>query len=434
MLKETEWILRHRHIAHGAGMSAKHSILTAMVMWLGVSTALRLLMHGTGNRPIERRKMMNITKGKIEKALRIVLYGVEGIGKTTFASQMPGAVFCDTEGSTTHMDVARFDKPEKWMDIHAAIDWTMEHPDQVGTFVLDTADWAEKLCARYVCEEEPINKAGDVRGWKNIEDAGYGKGYVYMKTAFQKLLDRLTQLTDMGVNVCITAHAILKKFEQPDEMGAYDRWSLKLNEKNISPLLKEWGDMVLFANYKTDVVKTSDGKTKGKGGQKRIMYTQHSACWDAKNRFGLPDEMPFDFGGIANLFPAKGHVDPVKPEPVEPQTEEIPKPERVAPTATVEKSDKVPTPKKKGKCPPAPAELQSEDPNKNKLLDALWMNMWLAGISDPAVIRAVVAEKGYYDADVSIADYDYDFIEGCLIDAWDQVRSLAQTKANDLPF
>lgn len=380
---------------------------------------------------------MNITKGKTAKAIRVVVYGVEGIGKTTFASQMPGAVFCDTEGSTAHMDVARFDLPQKWMDIHEAIDWTMEHPDQVGTFVLDTADWAEKLCARYVCEEEPVTKSGDTRGWKNIEDAGYGKGYVYMKTAFQKLLDKLTALTEKGVNVCITAHAILKKFEQPDEMGAYDRWSLKLNEKNISPLLKEWGDMVLFANYKTDVVKTNDGKTKGRGGQKRIMYTQHNACWDAKNRFGLPDEMPFEFSSISNLFadhaPAQEvHEEPkAKPEP-QPDPDEIPKQERVAPTAKVEKTAKVP--KGKGKCPPAPVSMQSDDPSKAKLLDALWMNMWIAGIEDPQVIQAVCADKGYYDGDVQIKDYDYDFIEGVLIDAWAQVLSVALTKANDLPF
>lgn len=387
---------------------------------------------------------MNITKGKKGGALKVVIYGPEGIGKSTFASRFPGAVFCDTEGSTNHMDVARFDTPNKWMDIHEAADWALEHPDQIGTFVLDTADWAEKMCTRYVCQEEPINKMGDTRGWKSIEDAGYGKGYVMMKEAYGKLLDKLGQLPEKGVNVVITAHAILKKFEQPDEMGSYDRWSLKLNEKHISPLVKEWADMVLFANFKTDVIKTSDGKTKGRGGQKRIMYTQHSACWDAKNRFGLEDELPFDFNQIEHLFKEHAEVQEVRedpkpePEPVKEEPEILPIPAgvRVAPTAKVEKTTKVPPvgKKKSEKCPPPPESMQSEDPNKKQLLDALWMNMWMAGIEDPLFIQLVCADKGYYDKDVKVCDYDYDFIEGCLIEAWDTVRGLAISKKEDLPF
>lgn len=373
---------------------------------------------------------MNITKGKIPGALKVVVYGPEGIGKSTFAAQFPGAVFCDTEGSTTHMDVARFDPPKKWADIYEAVAWAMANPDQVGTFVLDTADWAEKLGARYVCQEEPINKSGDVRGWDSIEAPGYGKGYVYLKAAFQKLLDAMSALTEEGINVVITAHAILKKFEQPDELGSYDRWSLKLNERNIAPLVKEWADMVLFANYRTDVIKTADGKTKARGGQKRVMYTQHSACWDAKNRFGLDDELPFDFGQIAHLF--QGHPAPAKaPEtPPEPRRE---------PEATVSIVDTVPIPtgqkKAKKKAPKErPEPMKSEDPEKDRLLAAVWASMVKAEVPDPLCLMAVVADRGYYEANVFPRDYDMDFIEGCLIDAWDTVRELCQTKYNDLPF
>lgn len=366
---------------------------------------------------------MNITRGKIPGAVKVVIYGPEGIGKSTFASKFPGAVFCDTEGSTNHMDVARFDKPEKWMDIHAALDWAIEHPDQIGTFVLDTADWAEKLGTRYVCQEEEIDKKGSVRGWDSIETPGYGKGYVYLKAAFQKLLDKMTVLTEKGVNVVITAHAILKKFEQPDEMGSYDRWALKLNEKNVAPIVKEWADMVLFANYKTDVVKSQEGKMKAKGGQKRIMYTQHSACWDAKNRFGLDDEIPFDYEQIAHIV----HDHPVtEVQMIHSEPDPAPAPET--------------KPKKTRKQEPAtvtierPISMKSDDPEKDKLLDKVWRQMTEAGVPDPLVLQAVVADRGYYDADVQIKDYEIDFIEGCLIDAWDKVGELCKTRYFDLPF
>ena len=92
----------------------------------------------------------------------------------------------------------------------------------------------------------------------------------------------------------MTAHAKLSKFEQPDEMGHHDRWTVKTS-KQVAPLIREWCDMLLFANYKTIVVKDGDGKNaknKAQGGR-RVMYTTHHPCWDAKNRDGLADELAF---------------------------------------------------------------------------------------------------------------------------------------------
>ena len=93
----------------------------------------------------------------------------------------------------------------------------------------------------------------------------------------------------------------MRKFEQPDEMGAYDRWEMKLSKK-VAPLLKEWADMVLFCNYKTDVITDSNTKSKKAVGGRRVMYASHHPCWDAKNRYGLPDQMEMDFSQIARLF------------------------------------------------------------------------------------------------------------------------------------
>ena len=57
---------------------------------------------------------MQITRGKRARAQKVVIYGPEGIGKSSFASQFPDPVFIDTEGSTDNMDVARLDKPTSW--------------------------------------------------------------------------------------------------------------------------------------------------------------------------------------------------------------------------------------------------------------------------------------------------------------------------------
>jgi hypothetical protein len=249
-----------------------------------------------------------------------VVYGPEGIGKTTFASRFPAPLFIDTEGSTRHIDVARFPAPSSWQMLLSEVDEVINNPGLCKTLVIDTADWAEQLCIRHVCDSKHV--AG-------IEDIGYGKGYVYVKEEFGKLLNKLSDLRDKGVNVVVTAHAMMRKFEQPDEMGAYDRWELKLN-KQTAPLLKEWPDALLFANYRTHVVEVN-GTKKAQGG-KRVMYASHNPSWDAKNRFGLPDMMNFTYDSIRKIIEGTDAPAPAPaPAPVPvPAPAPAPKPEKKA--------------------------------------------------------------------------------------------------------
>ena len=370
---------------------------------------------------------MNITRGPKKSAIRVGIYGTEGVGKSTFASNYPGAVFIDTEGSTTHMDVARFDPPEELGDVIKQINYVISNPDRFGTLVIDTVDWLEKLIFQNVCAEKKI---------QNIEDLGYGKGYIYAKQKMQEILSMLDQVIAMGIHVVLVCHSTIRKFEQPDEMGSYDRYVLKLNEKNIAPLVKEWVDMLLFVNFKTDVVTAADGKTKkAKGGQKRIMYANHSACWDAKNRFGLPDEMPFDYEQIAELF---GEAKPVEATTAEEPEEKIEPGEPVVlPHVQPEAPAKVDTVKKvpAKKAPQErPESMKAEDPEKDKLLDKLWKLMQKDGVEDPLVLQSVVAEKEYYDISLPVRDYDSEFISDVLIEAWEQVNRMCQTKIHNLPF
>ena len=254
---------------------------------------------------------MNITSGVIPSAKKVVLYGPEGIGKSTFVSKFPGVVFIDTEGSTKTMDVSRFDAPKSWADILEAVKHVLINPTCCKTLAIDTADWAEMLCIRYTCEK------GGVKG---IEDFGYGKGYVYLMEDFKDLLDQLDKVIAAGINVVFTAHAKMRKFEQPDEMGAYDRWETKLS-KQVAPMLKEWADMVLFANYKTFVIEDDKTKSKKAQGGKRVMYTTHNPCWDAKNRYGLEDCVPFDYEQIKAIIEDGVKVKPEKKSKVEPKAD-----------------------------------------------------------------------------------------------------------------
>lgn len=241
-----------------------------------------------------------ISSGVQPSAVKVVLYGPEGIGKTTFASQFPNPLFIDTEESTKMLNVRRFDRPKTWTDVLGMVGAVVTNPALCKTLVLDTADWAERLCEQYVC----------ARGKQSsIEGFGYGKGFTMVGEEFANLLDSLTAVTTKGVNVVITAHSIIRKFERPDEAGAYDRYELKLGNKagnRCAAAVKEWCDMLLFANYK-EIVSEIGGKKKAYGGQ-RVMYTTHHPCWDAKNRFDLKDELPFDYQQIAGCILDEAHT------------------------------------------------------------------------------------------------------------------------------
>ena len=239
---------------------------------------------------------MNITTGKIAKAQRVVIYGSEGIGKSTFAAQFPNPLFIDTEGSTSNMDVTRFEKPSSWTMLQQQVDYVKTNRP-CKTLIIDTIDWAESMAIKHICD------AANVDG---IEGFGYGAGYIKLEEELGRFLNKLQDLIEIGINVVLTAHAQIKKFEQPDEMGAYDRYELKLGKKTTaktSALVKEWGDMVLFCKYKTLSVAADKQGTKFKGqGGARVICTTHRPAWDAKNRFDLPDEIPMDFGAIAHIF------------------------------------------------------------------------------------------------------------------------------------
>lgn len=342
---------------------------------------------------------MNITSGIIERPLKCILYGPEGIGKSTFASQFPDPVFIDTEGSTAHLDVRRFEGPTSYTMLLQQIKYVVQNPSVCKTLVIDTADWAEKLCKEQLLAE---------MNWDSIETPGYGKGYTILQEYWAKMLEALNEVIKAGVHVLLTAHAMMRKFEQPDEMGAYDRWELKL-EKKTAPITKEWADMVLFANYKTDVITDEKTKSKKAVGGRRVIYTTHHPAWDAKNRAGLPEEINLDFKDIAHLF-----------------TYEQPKIEsqsvNVTPNSQVETSVST---------PPTQQEIQQIQSNNipESLADLMRVNF----VTEEE-IQQVVFNKGYFPKSMPISDYDPAFIEGVLVGAWDQVFKEIEASRTGLPF
>ncbi len=233
-----------------------------------------------------------LQRGKITRPQKAVIYGPEGVGKSTLASQTPEPVFLDTEGGTHHLDVVRLDSAATWEEITAAVAQLSKAEHPFKTLVIDTADWLEKRLAEHLCRK--ANK-------DSIEDFGYGKGWVLLGEEFARFLSSLDALLGRGMHVVFLAHSTVRKFEAPDQAGSYDRFELKLS-KQAAPLLKEWADVVLFANYVTRIAEKDNGKTRAVGGKERMLFANHAAAYDAKNRHGLPDKLPFSLESLAPVF------------------------------------------------------------------------------------------------------------------------------------
>lgn len=376
---------------------------------------------------------MQIIRGKIPGAKKVVVYGPEGIGKSTFAAHFPEPLFIDTEGSTKDMDVARTESPTSWMMLMEQVRYVKNHPELCRTLVVDTADWAEMLCITQICDKN--HKA-------SIEEFGYGKGYVYVQEEFGRLLNALEEVEKAGIHVVLTAHAKMRKFEQPDELGAYDRWEMKLT-KQTAPMVKEWADMVLFANYKTFVINVDGqgvqkGKNKAQGG-KRVMYTSHHSCWDAKNRYGLPEELPFEYEAIRAVMEnqeADGKrrettaqnaaEQPVSEQEYFPEPKSSPKPEtetkRTAPVDS--KQEPVAENKQMELNLKAGTSIEPDPRIKKSLRDLMIANdicEW--------DIQNVCEAKGYVPVGTSVRDYDEvnpGIVDGLLVASWDQVYAAIQ--------
>ena len=228
---------------------------------------------------------------------RILIYGPQGIGKSTFISKSMNPVLIQTEDGLGSLDIPAYPLARSYADVMASITELATVDHNFNTVAVDSADWLEPLIWKQVALEA---------GKKSIEDIGYGKGYVLALDLWREYIGALNYLRDeKNMTVIQTAHANIKRFDNP-ETESYDRYEIKLH-KAASALMLEHSDIVMFANYYISVAKEDGGFNKKRkiavGGRDRILYTEERPAAIAKNRYGLPEEIPFDKdGGYWNVI------------------------------------------------------------------------------------------------------------------------------------
>ena len=254
-----------------------------------------------------KMSLQSISRGIVERPIKLLIYGQDGLGKSTFAAKAPAPIFIDAEDGSNNLNVDRFPVPTTWQDIIDAVRSLTTDQHDYKSLIVDTLDAIEPLCWRYVCDKATKRGKEQI---DNIEGFGYGRGYVAALDEWRVLLSALEQLwRSKGMMIILVAHSIIKPFKNP-EGDDYDRYQLKIHDK-AGGVIKEWTDINLFARVEAFAnKKRGDLKAKGISTGARVIHTRRTAAYDAKNRYDLPETLPLDWDAFAAALKARQPADP----------------------------------------------------------------------------------------------------------------------------
>ncbi len=245
-----------------------------------------------------------IEKGRQPKPPRLLIYGTEGVGKSTCAAGSPKPIFIQTEDGLDQIDCDRFPLAKRLDDVWQAIDAIAGEQHDYRTLVIDSADWLEQLIWDELCRRDNVKSIEQVAG-------GYAKGYTLALGVWRELIARLDAVRlNRKMAILLLAHSKVEKFEDP-ESSPYDRYSPRLH-KHAAALVCEWCDAVLFATrkFRTQSEDSGFGRKRttaqpiGRDGGDRVLRCIGGPTCIAKNRYAMPEEIPLSWSAIVEAIAA----------------------------------------------------------------------------------------------------------------------------------
>ena len=242
--------------------------------------------------------LSRIQRGRMSKPPRILCYGVEGIGKSTFGSQAPNPIFIQCEDGLDEIATDRFPLATSFDDVVAALTELRNQQHDYESVVIDSVDWLERLVWDKLCAEHSVASIEQVAG-------GYSKGYTLALSFWREVIDHLNALRNTrGMVVVLIAHSKVERFEDP-ESSPYDRYSPRLH-KHAAALVSEWCDAVLFATRRIRTQTEDAGFNRkrttahaiGSAGGERILRCVGGPSCVAKNRYGITEELPLSWAAF----------------------------------------------------------------------------------------------------------------------------------------
>ena len=310
----------------------------------------------------------------MNRGIKAIIYGVPGVGKTTFAAQFPAPYILDLERGAERYDVPHNSDIETFSEFRQVL---ATLPPGTGTVIIDTFDELEKMIVQHVMNRENVDSLNKIGG-------GYGRGWLAVYEQFGQVISDLDRIRiKQGMNIVLVGHSTIKHFEPADSAG-YDRYTFACYEKN-NDMLRRWSDITLFARFDSIVVE--DGQNaKVKSNGKRVAYTVSNPCWDAKSRWKLPEKILFEFSAIASIL-----TEPAKKAP------ETPVSAPVTPPPTAEPSEPATAPE----TPPLPPDAKP-GPNPNAELVENIRKLCAVSHLDEATLMQYITKRGVVPAGMQL--------------------------------
>lgn len=255
-----------------------------------------------------RNYLKEITDSRKARAPAVILYGVPGLGKTSFAASIPDVCFMidDSERGIDTLkasgcvprSIKTLPPYSDWQGVLDTLDQFAEQEHDFKWLAIDTLGGLERLCHEHVCGR---NFDGD---WSEKGFLSFHRGYEVALADWRGLLKRLDRVRDRGIRLICLAHSTVKPFHNPAG-DDYDRYFPDMHPKTWT-LTAKWADIIMFGNF---LVTVEEGK--GAGGHHRVLYTEYTAAWEAKNRHGLPFEIsmgrsgPHAWKNFCDAFPKR---------------------------------------------------------------------------------------------------------------------------------
>jgi hypothetical protein len=242
--------------------------------------------------------MSQITIGKIDLPYLLGVGGGPGVGKSSLGASMPDPIFITAENGTNFLNVARFPTPKKWPDVIECLDLLAKEKHKYKTLVIDSMDWIEMLVHSYVCETNKPTRVYSIE----LAENGYGKGYIKAFNYFIEMKNKLELLRlENKMNILLIFHNEMKEIYDPINLVSHVRNQIKMHKKT-SAMFIEFLDALFFATFKTFAKEEQGKKTKMYGGEDRVIYTSSRPSFEAKNRYGLPFELPLSWKAISDAI------------------------------------------------------------------------------------------------------------------------------------